>query len=158
MEEFSDDTSKLEFLKEREVYGETNIHDGLDFAVPEKTPVYSVCSGKVYKINFTQDKNVPYDQSGNAVGNTMIIKCNEDYDETYYVMFAHLYPNSSKVKVGDKVNHWTELASVGTTGYSTGNHLHYQVQDKEWNLIDGMQLIDLTLTNDTRPHYELLIN
>ena len=146
------------FNQEREVYGETNIHDGWDFAVPEKTPVYSVCSGKVYKINFTQDKNVPYDQSGNSVGNTMIIECNEDYDETYYVMFAHLYPNSSKVKVGDKVNHWTELASVGTTGYSTGNHLHYQVQDKEWNLIDGMQLIDLTLTNDTRPHYELLIN
>ena len=33
-----------------------------------------------------------------------------------------------KVKVGDKVTHWQEIASVGTTGYSTGNHLHYELR------------------------------
>ena len=49
--------------------------------------------------------------------------------------------------MGDKVNHWTEIASVGTTGHSTGNHLHYQVYNQNWELIDGMQLIDLTLTS-----------
>lgn len=31
--------------------------------------------------------------------------------------------------MGDKVTHWTEVASVGTTGHSTGNHLHYQVEN-----------------------------
>ena len=54
-----------------------------------------------------------------------------------------------KLKVGDKVNHWTEVASVGTTGHSTGNHLHYQVYNSKWELIDGMQLIDFNLTKDS---------
>ena len=145
----SDFTVTSFFNQERTVYGESNRHNGWDLAVPAQTPVYSVCSGTVEKVNFTQDVNIPYDQSGNSVGNTITIKCDEDYDETYYVIFAHLYPNSAKVKSGDKVNHWTQVASVGTTGYSTGNHLHYQVENANRELIDGMLLIDFTLSNST---------
>ena len=137
------------FNEQRIIYGESNVHNGWDLAVPAQTPVYSVCSGTVYKVNYTQSQNIPYDQSGNNVGNSITIKCDEDYDETFYVLFAHLYPNSAKVKVGDKVNHWTEVASAGTTGHSTGNHLHYQVMDKDFKLMDGMQLIDFTLNHDT---------
>lgn len=145
----SDFTVTSFFNQERTVYGESNRHNGWDLAVPAQTPVYSVCSGTVEKVNFTQDVNIPYDQSGNSVGNTITIKCDEDYDETYYVIFAHLYPNSAKVKAGDKVNHWTQVASVGTTGYSTGNHLHYQVENANRELIDGMLLVDFTLSNST---------
>ena len=137
------------FYEQRIIYGESNVHNGWDLAVPPQTPVYSVCSGTVYKVNYTQSENIPYDQSGNGIGNTITIKCDEDYDETFYVVFAHLYPNSAKVRVGDKVNHWTQVATVGTTGHSTGNHLHYQVMDKDFKLIDGMQLIDFTLNHDT---------
>ena len=140
------------FNEQRIIYGESNVHNGWDLAVPAQTPVYSVCSGTVYKVNYTQSQNIPYDQSGNNVGNSITIKCDEDYDETFYVLFAHLYPNSAKVKVGDKVNHWTEVASAGTTGHSTGNHLHYQVMDKDFKLLDGMQLIDFTLNHDTNNH------
>ena len=143
----SDYTITSFFIEQRIIYGESNVHSGWDFATSPQTPIYSVCSGTVEKVNYTQNENIPYDQSGNKVGNTITIKCDEDYDETFYVLFAHLYPNSSKVKVGDKVNHWTEIASVGTTGHSTGNHLHYQVYNQNWELIDGMQLIDLTLTS-----------
>lgn len=131
--------------EQRMIYDEPSTHGGWDFAVSEKTPVYSVCDGTVEKVEFTQDENITYDKSNNKVGNTITIKCNQDYFETYYVTFMHLYPNSSKVKVGDSVNHFTEIASVGTTGWSTGNHLHYQVADADWNLIDGMQLIDFNL-------------
>ncbi len=134
------------FNEQRIIYGEIDTHSGWDLAVPSQTPVYSVCSGTVEKVNYTQKENIPYDQSGNDIGNTITIKCDEDYDETYYVVFAHLYPNSSKVKVGDKVNHWTEIASVGTTGYSTGNHLHYQVENENREQLDGMNFIDFTLT------------
>ena len=143
----SDYTITSFFNEQRVIYGESNVHSGWDFATSAQTPIYSVCSGTVEKVNYTQNENIPYDQSGNKIGNTITIKCDEDYDETFYVLFAHLYPNSSKVKVGDKVNHWTEIASVGTTGHSTGNHLHYQVYNQNWELIDGMQLIDLTLTS-----------
>lgn len=137
------------FNEQRIIYGESNVHNGWDLAVPAQTPVYSVCSGTVYKVNYTQSENIPYAQSENNVGNSITIKCDEDYDETFYVLFAHLYPNSAKVKVGDKVNHWTEVATAGTTGHSTGNHLHYQVMDKDFKLLDGMQLIDFTLNHDT---------
>ncbi|MBR1376682.1 MAG: M23 family metallopeptidase [Bacilli bacterium] len=133
------------FNEQRIVYDEENVHSGWDFATSAKTPIYSVCSGTVYKISFTQEENIPYDESNNYQGNSIIIKCDEDYENIFYVTFLHLYPNSSKVKVGDRVEHWTELASVGTTGYSTGNHLHYQVQDEKWNLLDGMQFIDFNI-------------
>ena len=138
------------FNEERVIYGVSNVHGGWDLAAPAKTPVYSVCSGTVDKVTFTQNENVPYDQSGNNVGNLITIKCDEDYDETYYVIFAHLYPNSAKVIVGDKVNHWTQVAEVGTTGHSTGNHLHYQVENANREKLDGMQFIDFTLRS---PNY-----
>ena len=141
------------FNEQRVIYGETNVHGGWDLAVPAQTPVYSVCSGTVDKVTFTQNENVPYDQSGNNVGNLITIKCDEDYDETYYVVFAHLYPNSAKVKVGDKVNHWTQVAEVGTTGHSTGNHLHYQVENSKREKLDGMQFIDFTL-HSPNYHFE----
>lgn len=135
------------FNEQRIIYGESNVHSGWDLAVPEKTKVYSVCDGIVDKVTFTQNENIPYDQSGNNVGNLITIKCNSDYDEIYYVVFAHLYPNSAKVSVGDRVSHWTEIAGVGTTGHSTGNHLHYQVENANREKIDGMQLIDFNLEN-----------
>ena len=133
------------FNEQRIIYGETNTHGGWDLAVPAQTPVYSVCNGVVEKVNFTQQENIPYDKSGNAIGNSITIKCDEDYDETYYVLYEHLYPNSSKVKVGDLVNHWTMIANVGTTGHSTGNHLHYQVENENREKLDGMNLIDFTM-------------
>ena len=57
-----------------------------------------------------------------------------------------IYPKSFKVKVGDKVDHFTEIAGVGTTGHSTGNHLHWQVS-VDGNKIDGMNLVDFNLCN-----------
>ena len=134
------------FNEQRTIYGQSNVHSGWDLAVPAQTPVYSVCSGVVEKVNYTQSENIPYDQSGNNVGNMITIKCNEDYNDTYYVLYAHLYPNSAKVKAGDRVSHWTEIASVGTTGHSTGNHLHYQVETENGEKIDGMNFIDFTLS------------
>lgn len=135
------------FNEQRIIYGESNVHSGWDLAVPAKTKVYSVCDGIVDKVTFTQNENIPYDQSGNNIGNLITIKCDSDYDEIYYVIFAHLYPNSAKVSVGDRVSHWTEIAGVGTTGHSTGNHLHYQVENANREKLDGMQLIDFNLEN-----------
>ena len=145
------------FNQQREVYGEIDTHQGWDFATSAKTPVYSVCDGTVSRVTFTQKNNVPYSESGNKTGNIITITCDEDYENTYYVMYAHLYPDSAKVKVGDKVNHWTEIAAVGTTGYSTGNHLHYQVNDENKKAIDGMQFIDFSLSNDTEPKFDKVV-
>ncbi len=141
------------FNEQRIIYGINNVHNGWDFAVPAQTPVYSVCNGIVTKVNYTQSENIPYDQSGNAIGNTITIRCRNEYSENYDVVFAHLYPNSAKVHVGDQVSHWTEVASVGTTGHSTGNHLHYQVQEENGTLLDGMKFINFTLTKEPDNSY-----
>ena len=134
------------FHKQRVVYNKSNIHGGWDFSASAKTKVYSVCDGVVTKVNFTQNENIPYDKSGNSVGNSITIKCDKDYEDIYYVIFHHLYPQSSKVKVGQRVNHWTEIAGVGTTGHSTGNHLHYEVHNSNGDKIDGLHLINFNLT------------
>ena len=95
------------------------------------------------KIENEENKNITnIEKSG---GNTITISCKVDNLE-YIVLYAHLYPNSIKVKVGDKVNHWQEIAGVGTTGYSTGNHLHYEVKLNN-KLVDGMSLIDFNNIN-----------
>ena len=77
----------------------------------------------------------------NASGGNMIyLQCEVD-DIIYEVSYAHLYPNSAKVKTGDKVIAGQKIAGIGTTGYSTGPHLHFQVKKDGIN-IDGMSLID----------------
>lgn len=129
------------FNEERVVFGNKDNHNGWDLATPARTPVYSVCSGIVKDVSFKYHSNIT--NSNGGLGNYIKIAC-DDYEENYVVTYGHLYPNSANVKVGDTVNHWTQLALVGTTGYSTGNHLHYQVNDSEGNLLDGMQFIDMS--------------
>ena len=141
--EFSNLNITSFFMEERIVFDEEDIHTAWDFASPEKTKVYSVCNGIVKNVSFTEIENkTNKDKSG---GNTITISCKVDNLE-YIVLYAHLYPNSSKVKTGDKVSHWQEIASVGTTGYSTGNHLHYEVRLNN-KLVDGMSLIDFNNLN-----------
>lgn len=140
--DFSKVTVTSIFMEQRVVFGEEDIHTAWDLAGANQTPVYSVCDGKITKVSFTQKENVT---NKNASGGNMIyLECLYD-DITYEVSYAHLYPESSKVKTGDQVTAGQELAGIGTTGYSTGPHLHFQVK-RDGNNIDGMSLIDFTTT------------
>lgn len=134
------------FMQERIVYGEFDVHGGWDFASPSETPVYSVCDGIVENVKFNEKQNVI--NIGGGYGNMIKIKC-ELEDITYSVIYGHLFPNSTNLKVGDEVKHWQEIASVGTTGYSTGNHLHFEVY-KETKRIDGVSLIDFNFEKDSK--------
>ncbi len=136
------------YHEERIVLDGSDIHNGWDFSVPARTPIYSVCDGEVYRIVETQDENIDYNQSGNATGNSITLKCDKDYNETFYVKFEHIFPHSFKVNVGDTVSHYTEIAEVGTTGYSTGNHCHFQIMDENFQDVDPMELVDLKLRNN----------
>ena len=111
------------FMEERIIYGEANTHSAWDFGVSAETPIYSVCDGEVINVSFPYSTNT-IDINGGA-GNSIKIRCTVDDDIEYIVLYGHLYPNSSKVKVGDKVSEWQLIGTVGTTGYSTGNHLHF---------------------------------
>ena len=131
------------FMEQRIVFGKYDTHNAWDFSSPNLTNVYSVCDGIVETVSFKFDANITNTNGGG--GNQIKIKCDVD-DITYHVLYAHLYPGSAKVKVGDKVTHWQLLGGVGTTGYSTGPHLHYQVY-KDDTVIDGVSLIDFTYLN-----------
>lgn len=135
------------FMQERIVYGTADVHPAWDFASPAQTPIYSVCDGKVETVSFKYSTNT-IDKSGGG-GNQIVVSCDVD-DITYKVRYAHLYPNSSTVKEGDMVTQNQKIATVGTTGYSTGNHLHFQVS-KDGTPVDGLSLIDFTNTNNTNP-------
>ena len=136
------------FMEERVVYGNQDIHPAWDLSSSNNTPVYSVCDGTVIDVNFKYSSNT-IDKNGGG-GNQIKIQCDIDEDTSYIVWYAHLYPNSAKVKNGDTVKQWQQIAEVGTTGYSTGPHLHFQVQKYGIN-IDGMSLIDFTNTNGNSP-------
>lgn len=133
------------FMEERIVYDKSDIHQAWDFSALNETKVYSVCDGEVvYESFMFKENKTDIDGLG---GNEIKIKCEVDDEITYTVWYAHLYPESSRVNVGDKVNTGQEIASVGTTGYSTGPHLHFQVQRDNTN-VDGMSLIDFTSITD----------
>lgn len=156
---FTSSTITSFFMEERYVYGEYDIHGAWDFASSAQTPVYSTCDGKVESVNFPYSTNI-INKEDTQGGNSIKISCTID-DLEYKVSYLHLYPKSSKVSIGDHVTKGQEIASVGTTGYSTGNHLHYSVI-LDNKIIDGMSLIDFNFnqfdsgfTPVTPPHLQL---
>lgn len=142
--DFTSSTITSFFMEQRVVFGKDDVHEAWDIANSAQTPVYSTCDGKVESVSFTQSQNVT--DTSNVGGNQIKISC-EVNDLTYQVWYAHLFPNSAKVSKGQPVTKGQQIASVGTTGYSTGNHLHYQVS-LDGKTIDGMSLIDFTYEDD----------
>ncbi len=105
------------------ITGLKSFHNGLDIAATMGTIVVSPLSGKVLKTWF--------DSAG---GNSMQIQ----HDSGYVTGYAHL--QQILVKPGDVVKQGNEIARVGSTGKSTGPHLHFTVR-KNGSLLDPQKLI-----------------
>lgn len=136
---FSKTTITSFFMQERIVYGKYDVHQAWDFAADEREEVFSVCDGTIKKVSFPYSEN-KIDTSG-GYGNYIALECPID-NKKYTVIYGHLYPNSATVKVGDKVTKNRKIGEVGTTGYSTGNHLHFQVQNEKNEYVDGMSFVN----------------
>ena len=91
-----------------------NGHKGVDIVCDNKN-VYATCDGTVRYIGFDADGWGRYVDVLDDEGNRHI--------------FCHLSYDSVKVVVGEKVNRATVLGIMGTTGNSTGVHLHYQINN-----------------------------
>ena len=117
---------------------EKNIHSGWDFGAENNTPVFSVCEGDVVNLSFREYHNKTNKIAGG--GNTIDISCNI-LGINYIVTYAHLFPYSNLVYKEYKVIVGQQLAEVGTTGYSTGPQLHFQVS------INGKNVVGLCFLN-----------
>lgn len=95
------------------IYGTTKFHEGLDFAAAIGTPVFATANGVVSIAKRTA-----------GYGNCIDI----DHGFNYMSRYAHL--NDILVKEGDKVTRGQLIGKVGSTGKSTGPHLHYEVRFK----------------------------
>jgi murein DD-endopeptidase MepM/ murein hydrolase activator NlpD len=93
------------------VYKTTKFHAGLDFAAPQGTPIYATADGSVITAGNT----------GNGYGNHVIINHSYGYETLYGHMVRVKVRNGQNVKRGEVIG-W-----VGSTGKSTGPHLHYEV-------------------------------
>ena len=93
------------------VYKTVKFHAGLDFAAPQGTPIYATADGRV-----TTAGNL-----GNGYGNH--VEINHGYG--YETLYGHMV--RVKVKVGQMVKRGEVIGWVGSTGKSTGPHLHYEV-------------------------------
>jgi len=103
-------TSKFGWRK-HPVLGYSRLHAGVDFGIPTGTPVYAAQSGTIILAG----------RMG-GYGNTVVI--------SHGGGVSTLYGHNSKlrVKVGQKVSRGDVIASSGSTGLSTGPHLHFEVR------------------------------
>jgi murein DD-endopeptidase MepM/ murein hydrolase activator NlpD len=85
-------------------------HAGIDLSAPQGTVVLAAMDGKVSALGYN-----------GTYGNFIILS----HTGGYQTMYAHLY--SFSVKKGDTVSRGTQIGTVGSTGYSTGPHLHFAV-------------------------------
>ncbi len=91
--------------------GETKFHEGIDISTRIGTHVYATADGIVTETGY----DITY-------GNNIII----DHGFGFVTRYGHL--SKIDVKVGNVVKRWQKIGEVGSTGFSTGPHLHYEIR------------------------------
>ena len=94
------------------ILGYTKMHTGTDFAAPTGTPIMASGDGKVTKAGWC-----------GGGGNCVKIK----HNSTYQTVYAHMSKFGRGIKRGVRVKQGQIIGYVGSTGLSTGPHLHYEV-------------------------------
>ena len=93
------------------VYGDYRLHNGVDLSAPEGTPIYASRAGQVIVATY-----------GASGGNYVMI---DHMDGTYTTMYLHM--TRYVVSVGQNVNAGELIGYCGSTGVSTGPHLHFSI-------------------------------
>ena len=128
-------------MRKHPISGFRKKHEGTDFAAPKGTPIVASGDGIVVKVGWA-----------GGYGNTIRIK----HNSTYETMYAHLSKFAKNIKKGTRVKQGSIIGYVGSTGNSTGPHLHYEV------MVNGKkvnsQILNLpsgkVLTNKEREIFE----
>lgn len=104
-------------------------HRGIDYGYPDTTPIYASADGTVRVATnhyLNSWRGVP-PLTTRDYGNMLKI----DHGGGWSTLYAHLKKDSLVVSVGSKVKKGQLIARVGSTGNSTGNHLHWEVRLNE---------------------------
>ena len=113
------------FTKKRfhPVLGLFRAHHGVDYAAPTGTPIWSVADGVVS----SAERNGGY-------GNMVVIRHPNGYSTAY----AHLSRFARGIRKGQRVSQKDVIGYVGTTGLSTGPHLHFELR-RNGNYVDPLE-------------------
>ena len=119
------------------------MHRGTDFAAPKGTPVMASGDGKIIRSRWC-----------GGGGNCVKIK----HNSTYSTVYAHLSKFGPGIKEGIRVKQGRIIGYVGSTGMSTGPHLHYEVIENGKKI--NSQKLKLpsgkTLTGNNRELFEVI--
>jgi murein DD-endopeptidase MepM/ murein hydrolase activator NlpD len=99
-------------LRRHPILGYTKMHTGVDWAAPSGTPIYASGNGTVEKIGW---------ESG--YGKYIRVRHNNGYETAY----GHMTAYARGVGEGTRVRQGQVIGFVGSTGLSTGSHLHYEI-------------------------------
>tara|TARA_B100001027_G_scaffold41087_1_gene26100 strand:- start:466 stop:1758 length:1293 start_codon:yes stop_codon:yes gene_type:complete len=111
-------------MRKHPIDGFNKMHRGTDFAAPTGTPIMASGSGVVKKAGWC-----------GGGGNCVVIK----HNSTYQTIYAHMSKFATGLRSGVRVKQGQTIGYVGSTGKSTGPHLHYEV------LINGKRVNSQTL-------------
>ena len=99
-------------MRKHPILGYNKMHRGTDFAAPSGTPIMASGSGTITRARWC-----------GGGGNCVKIK----HNSTYQTVYAHMKAFAKGIKEGRKVRQGQVIGYVGSTGMSTGPHLHYEV-------------------------------
>jgi len=99
-------------MRKHPILGYNKMHRGTDFAAPSGTPIMASGSGTVTRARWC-----------GGGGNCVKIK----HNSTYETIYAHMKSFAKGIREGRKVRQGQIIGYVGSTGMSTGPHLHYEV-------------------------------
>tara|TARA_B100000035_G_scaffold296464_1_gene288409 strand:+ start:83 stop:1396 length:1314 start_codon:yes stop_codon:yes gene_type:complete len=99
-------------MRKHPILGYNKMHQGTDFAAPMGTPIMASGSGSILKAGWC-----------GGGGNCVKIK----HNNTYSTVYAHMSKFAKGIKKGIRVSQGQIIGYVGSTGMSTGPHLHYEV-------------------------------
>ena len=99
-------------MRKHPIDGFNKMHRGTDFAAPEGTPIMASGNGVIKKAGWC-----------GGGGNCVVIK----HNSTYQTVYAHMSKFAKGIRSGIRVKQGQTIGYVGSTGKSTGPHLHYEV-------------------------------
>ena len=129
-------------MRKHPILGFNKMHKGTDFAAKEGTPIMASGDGKIIRARWC-----------GGGGNCVKIK----HNSTYSTVYAHLSKFASGIKEGVRVKQGRIIGYVGSTGMSTGPHLHYEVIENKKKI--NSQKLKLpsgkTLSGENRKLFEV---